>query len=262
MVTNAIKFAALILLVAFSMWIGPCVAFTQDRSSRKFPEQAVVPALPLQAAEPTNSSEGPKNGQGLQDGAKLMEEFLAMTSKTNADLPQDKAVESLVSSNRGERLSGVRALYDQRRQLVKKLIGILDSTNSAAIKVDTVIVLGEYRASEAVPTLISHFDWDDVVHGAIFTSVTTTEEVDEMVMPVSVALSKIGLPAIPRLLEKISETDDTNIVKKCVWTCASIEGVEATQIRLLDLLERQTDKNGKAGIQSALDALVELKHPK
>ena len=66
------------------------------------------------------------------------------------------------------------------------------------------------------------------------------------------------MPAVPALLDKITQTDDTNIIRKCVSICQAIEGSEVTQFRLRGLLDKETDPKIKARIQSALDALKKL----
>ena len=42
-------------------------------------------------------------------------------------------------------------------------MAILDSTNSDEVKMDAVVVLGEYRAVEAIPFLMDHLDWETKV---------------------------------------------------------------------------------------------------
>ena len=91
------------------------------------------------------------------------EQSLAKSVRTENDL-----LESLVSTNRAKRINAAVELDDRRMQLVQKLIAILNSTNAANVKVDAVIVLGEYRAPEVVPLLVEHFEWDEAARGGIF----------------------------------------------------------------------------------------------
>ena len=143
-----------------------------------------------------------------------------------------------------------------------KLMAILDSNNSDKAKVDAAIVLGEYRATEAVPVLLRHLELDEVSRGGFFNGRIREEELEEKSAPVTIALEKIGMPAIPALLNKITQTDDAKIAEKCVSICQTIEGQEVTQFRLQGLLQKETDQKKKGRIQSALEALKNLKAEK
>ena len=168
-----------------------------------------------------------------------------------------KDLESIISTNRDIRLRAATQLDDQRRQLVKRLIVILNSTNADSVKLEAVVVLGEYRAVEAIPILVQHFEWDDAsLRGG--DHALWIEELDELGYPVDYALDNIGMPAIPALLDKITETDDAKIVGKCVAVCQYIEGLEATRFRLQGLLQKEADPKKKERIQAALDALNTL----
>jgi len=177
------------------------------------------------------------------------------------DIPQKnqaQTLESLVSTNRNVRLDVAVKLDKQRSQLVQKLMVIIDGTNSVKVKLDAVVVLGQYRASEAVPLLVRHLEWDDAgSHGEPMRPTMTEEDWAE-ITPVTFALEKIGIPAIPELLDKIAQTDDTNITTKCVSIFQAIEGKEVTQFRLQGLLDKETDPKKKERIQAALDALKKL----
>ena len=172
---------------------------------------------------------------------------------------QEKCLESLISTNRASRLQAAEELDKQRNDLVLKLIQILDSTNSNNVKSDAVVVIGEYRDEWAVSKLIDHlgmtndFSWGPHLSGAG----VSLEEIEES-SPVAWAIIKIGLPAIPRLLDKITQTDDLKTIKTCASLCKNIEGLEITQFRLYGLLDKETDQKKKERIQSALDALKDM----
>lgn len=172
----------------------------------------------------------------------------------------------LISTNADERFDAAVSLdrqqrslpEEERKQLVQKLMDILDSTNSDEVKVYAVVVLGEYRASEAVPDLVHHLEWDE--KGAFGSGGPSlwapgVREEEELTCPVSSALMNIGLPAIPALLNRITETDDSTTMDRYLRLCRAIEGAEVTQFRLQGLLERASDQNLKDRIQSALDTL-------
>jgi hypothetical protein len=69
---------------------------------------------------------------------------------------------------------------------------------------------------------------------------------------------QIGSHAIPVLLDRIAETDETNIIAKCVRVCYRIEGRELTQVRLQELREIATDPKKKDRIQTAIGILTGL----
>jgi len=177
-----------------------------------------------------------------------------VSSNTAASLhsvvSQQEALESLVSSEKAARLNAARQLDNRRRELIPKLMEILKSTNSDEVKAGAVIVLGQYRASEAASLLVHHFEWDetrqhDYQSGHIL--------IEEDLTPVTSALTEIGQPAIEPLLERIVETDDTKITVKCVHICHYIEGLDVTQFRLQELLGAAPDNKKKERIQSALN---------
>jgi HEAT repeat protein len=179
-------------------------------------------------------------------------------------ISQEDPVEALVSTNHVFRLRAVRALEEQRRQLISKLMAILQSTNSVKVKFDAVMVLGAYRASEAVPFLVDHLEWDDLADGTrdnVF-SLESREGVRELEGPVKYALMDIGLPAIPALLDRLKETQDARIRSRCVWIAACIEGTDVLQSSLEELLRNSTDQKGRELHQSALQDLETMKPQK
>jgi hypothetical protein len=60
---------------------------------------------------------------------------------------------------------------------------------------------------------------------------------------------------VTALLNRLQESDDQNIIKKCVSICCKIEGHEVVQFRLQRLLPKETDAKKEARIESALAAL-------
>jgi HEAT repeat protein len=134
---------------------------------------------------------------------------------------------------------------------------ILQSTNSVERKLDAVIVLGEYRAVEAVPILVDHLEWDEATVGEV-TRILPQEEVEELWGPVTMALQKIGVAAVPPLLERISATDNPKLTWKCTWICSRVEGPAVTRFRLQGLLEKETDVKRKGRIEAALEALKKI----
>jgi hypothetical protein len=172
---------------------------------------------------------------------------------------QEQALKSLISTNRDTRLRAAEQLDNQRKELLDNLIKILDSTDSDNVKSDAVVVIGEYRDEWAVSKLIDHLGMTNDFSGGPHLSGfgVSLEEMEES-SPVAWAIIKIGLPAIPRLLDKITQTDDEKTIENCAALCKNIEGLEITQFRLHGLLDKETDPKKKDRIQSALDALKKL----
>ncbi len=150
--------------------------------------------------------------------------------KPTQEMAEEEVLQSLVSTNRSTRLAAAVELDDQRRRLVQKLMAILDGTNSDKVKVAAVIVLGEYRASEAAPLLAQHWEWDEVTRGGFMNARISQEELEELGFPVTEALKKIGAPAIRALLDRIMNTEDTSTAARCISVCQSIEGPEGDAI--------------------------------
>ncbi|MGD1085514.1 MAG: hypothetical protein ABSA47_12310 [Verrucomicrobiota bacterium] len=172
----------------------------------------------------------------------------------------EAALDALVSTNRSERLNAVRALNTPRVQLAARLMAILNSTNSDAVKVDAVIVAGQEHIDQAIPWLVRHFNLDDV-YPRQMSYMGSLRGIGEALLEsesVSGALWKIGLPAIPALLDRIAETDETNITAKCVLVCYRIEGRDLTQFRLQQFADLATDQKTRDRIQSAIGILKNL----
>ena len=75
---------------------------------------------------------------------------------------QEKVLESLTVTNEYARMDAAMKLDNERRAVINKLIAILNGTNADIVKVDAVIVLGQYRAQESVPILLRHLEWDEL----------------------------------------------------------------------------------------------------
>ena len=173
-------------------------------------------------------------------------------------MPQEKLLDAIVSTNHSERLDAAFSLDDQRRKAVAKLLSILESTNSDSVKMEAIIVLGEYRATEAVPVLVNHLEWD-YTYPPKRMGIGSPQALEQFMESVgdiaSASLWSIGSACIPALLDRIAETDETNISAKCVRICYRIEGRDLTQFRLQKLLDNATDQKKKLRVKSSLDFL-------
>src|SRR5256885_9720284 len=73
---------------------------------------------------------------------------------------QEALLKGLVSTN-AVPFEAMAGLYNQREDLIQKLMNVLNGSYTTNVKADVAAVLGEYRAIEAVPFLVEHLDWDD-----------------------------------------------------------------------------------------------------
>ena len=158
----------------------------------------------------------------------------------------EKPLADLVSTNGAEGYHAAVVLDGQRAQLVKRLLAVCNSTNSFPVKEFAVVVLGQYRASEAVPFLVQHLEWDDSIEGDMTFPAgfpRNSVEINAAVSPVFSALVSIGVPAISAVLDKIAQTDDLKIIKRCVQVCRAVEGPEVTRFRLEGRVEKVTEQH-------------------
>jgi HEAT repeat protein len=180
---------------------------------------------------------------------------------------QNDSLELLISTNKETRFSAATQLENERKKIVDNLMGILASTNSNDVKMAAVFTLGEYRAAAAVPFMVDHLEWDRTntlyPDRSIIASQSVSADNFEYVMePVSSALHKIGAPAVPALLEKITQTDNNDLMFMCVEVCRSIEGHDVTQYRFQSILDKTNDPQKKERVQAALAILKQLPVPK
>jgi HEAT repeat protein len=197
----------------------------------------------------------------------------AVAQPNTKDVSKEQFLEDISSTNARVRLDAAFQLDHQRTQLISKLMAILDSPIPDERKMDAVVILGEYRASEAIPLLVNHLlEWQTNLFynraalGAYIDGVkgAWTNAAEERVVagvtqdPVGIALIDIGPRAVPALLDKISQSDDENILGECAHICVEIEGKDVTQFQLQGLLQKETDSKKKERIQSALDILKEF----
>jgi HEAT repeat protein len=167
---------------------------------------------------------------------------------------------ALIATN-PDRTKIASLLYEERNASVKTLMAILDGTNSDEVKMRAVVALGEYRASEAVPFIVAHFDWDDQfgVQTVMGKAMEVREVTAPTYRPMSEALQEIGSPAIPALLGRIAEPENAkeNTITRCLWLCRRIEGDEVTQFRLQKLLDRTKDQKKRERVQVAVDTMTQ-----
>ena len=182
---------------------------------------------------------------------------------SKSQISQDKVMASLLSeTDRVERLIALRTLMENRTNYVRKLMAVLEGDGSDDFKVSIAIVLGEYRAVECIPFLMQHLEPDHRYPRMMVNGRLPPPDLVTYKEPMRAALEKIGAPAIPPLMGKITQTDNAQLMEKCLSICNAIEGAEVTQFRLQRLSEKETDPKKKERLQSALKVYESLKATK
>ncbi len=159
-----------------------------------------------------------------------------------------KNIEALKTGESKQRAEAIEALCQNRQTVISALLAVMDGDSSADTKRDAAKVLGEYRAVEAVATLVRNLELDNqprILKGLIK---------DEDLRPISRALSKIGKPAIPALLARIKETDDSALIERCAKICLEIEGREVAEL-VINRHSEKANAEEKQRLKQALDAV-------
>ena len=122
--------------------------------------------------------------------------------------------------------------------------------------------LGQYRASESVSLLVANLELERHVASAGPTGMSELyageQEMSSRVFPLTVALEKIGEPAVPAVIGRIKVTDDVPTVLKLVSLGCEIEGQEVTQFRMQGELEKEHETKTRGRILLALQMLDDI----
>ena len=184
---------------------------------------------------------------------------ISWTNKPTGNVTLQQLVSGISETNiLLQRFTTTQRIAKQREQLITSMLTILSTSDSVALKENAVVILGEYRAVEAVPFIVNNLQMDEGWHGQIRGQFLP----DDWQRPMSIALLKVGAPAVPALLDKIAETNDDAVRAKCVSICSAIEGRDVAEFRLQKLLKSEVDATKKQRIQAALDVLKDLPEAK
>lgn len=158
-------------------------------------------------------------------------------------------IEALKTGAFAQRAEAMKSLCQARQAIISALLTIMDGETSADIKRDVAKVLGDYRAVEAVEPLVRNLELElqlRILKGLIK---------DEDLCPISQALKKIGKPAIPALLAKITASDNAVLIQRCAKICVDIEGQEVAELIMNRHLEKVPKSEEKNRLKQALDAI-------
>jgi hypothetical protein len=186
--------------------------------------------------------------------------------------------DDIISTNARVRFDAAIQIEGQQEQMLDNLAAILKMPIPDDQKMDAAAILGENRFTPAIPYLVDHLEWQtnlinpaahSAFYGDLYSAPTKLSnlsgykrDLSDLIYtsPVTGSLSRIGVPAIPALLDRISQSDDERIIVECIDICIHIEGygnvaAEVTQLRLQDRLQNETDPKKKERFQTALDIL-------
>ena len=148
-------------------------------------------------------------------------------------------IEGLLSQDSRIRDQVVDSILQDRQAIVNKLIPLIDPANAKKYSDQTrcaaAYLLGEFRASEAVP-ILSRALADEP--GAKIISRISRYDV-----PVWTALVKIGRPTVPAMIENIETSDNRILRKKSLDVLNHVLGGKRRLLELLSKLQKKaTDK--------------------
>lgn len=154
-----------------------------------------------------------------------------------ASAASDEDIEAetgILSRNIVERAQAAKRLRRQRAEAIDHLVSVLDHLKLQDDVDDSffgarsyvIQILGEYRAEQAVPILVSGI-----------TFIPSGFELDESIPAeaynlCAVALRDIGRPAIPRLTRVALHAEAEDEWRLAAWVLAQIEGVDEAEHRL------------------------------
>ena len=165
----------------------------------------------------------------------------------------------ITSRNESERQAGRKSVLEERSRYIDGLLKIVRSDvvkgesyySTTTSRNIAVYLLGEFRAKEVVPDLIS---WLVPREGQ---GMAVWEEV--YLPPAGLALVEIGLPAVGPLREKIeAEGVESRLGYECLKTIYKIKGVAETQRLLKRAVRQQKDAAKKKRLEAALEMLPKL----
>jgi len=165
------------------------------------------------------------------------------------------AFDLLQSPNASSRSAGQKQILNDRTQTVKRLIAIIDSPrqpkDDAWLVAETtrnsaIHCIAEYRATEAIPSLMKHLEPQPGEQ------VETTMMVTEC--PALRALIAIGRPAVAPVLQALKESADYSwTARQCRDALYSIEGFDQAKQLLQRAISKETNPKERARLQSHLD---------
>lgn len=161
----------------------------------------------------------------------------------------------------GDRERAAESIRQERAGLVKRLIELagakvepLPSSSPRFVSYPwhdskhlSILLLGDLRATEAIPVLLDNLEYKN------------PKSIDGGYLdiggayPAAEALSKIGMPAVEAIVERLGDYDPkSNRSKICRWIIEAILGTRLARTRLEIAIEETREANVKENLRAAL----------
>ncbi len=149
----------------------------------------------------------------------------------------------LESHERGTRDGAVESILQDRSELIKRLIPLIDPANAGKYPELTrraaAFLLGEFRGVEAIPVLAKALADPELER-------TSSDGSPYDFWTVFAALIRIGRPAIPAMIENIETSDNELLRQKSMLVVGGILGGKRRLLELLTKLEQRALKKQSA----------------
>jgi hypothetical protein len=179
---------------------------------------------------------------------------------TKSGTPPPAVVTGQLSSNNPEtRKAAYQEQMLRREETIRQLLAVFEAKDPDSSWIDpessvglAIRLLGEMRASEAVPSLLK---WAYPPQVSFSVNATSALTVLEGRPPAYLALVRIGKPAEPALLEALKQPLDKPSSAASIRILKEIEGPKCAVIILEDAISKESNVAAKANLQAALKAL-------
>jgi|GEM_PF-2082704 len=174
---------------------------------------------------------------------------LRAKSEQSAAAQIQERIEALLSDESRVRDETVWAIMGDRKDMVRKLIELVDPANAEKYSDETrsaaAFLLGEFRAREAVPVLSkalrNPLGPSDIWDGSPYD------------VPIFSALAKIGRPAVPAMIKNVEASDDELLRKRSLGVLSHVLGGKRRTLELLAKLQaRAKDEKKIERIKAAI----------
>lgn len=156
------------------------------------------------------------------------------------------------------RSQAMEATLESRQRLISTALQVLRETDpkrheDLRVARDAIRLLGEFRASESVEVLVDRIDlllyWSDEEAGA--------SKAEEAILwsqgyGAAGALIKIGKPAVPACIRRISQAEDPLVRKLCARVILEIEGSRIGKLVVGDALAEAATEQQRQRLTEAL----------
>jgi hypothetical protein len=170
-----------------------------------------------------------------------------------------------------------RELFADRAHLISQLVSIVDDEQNLRTKTYSVeaamLALGDMRAIKAIPVLVAHIGFPDIVPpGSTFSgdimksfggfhrtmSFGHPYSGAPQVWPAVAALIKIGEPCLPQVITKLVNADNVFDINACLGVLLGLRDRPTIAAMLRDAMDKETDEIKKERLQHTINILPDL----